>query len=184
MVKNNYFAPWDFKYTVSEYEELYKGNEQHDSYEFLNKVLDFLHEDLNRVKNRTKIILEDSQGKPEKVVALEQWKLHTRQNDSIIVDLFYGQIRTKTKWKVWNHVSLKFDPFSSLSLPFPFENEDLIEFSMIYHPYNYEKEGAVTTYKVKWSPKLTLKGLTDELKNIMGEDIDPEYFVKDDKEMS
>ena len=97
MVENNYFAPWDFKYCISEYEEMYQGSEQHDSYEFLNKVLDFLHEDLNRVKVRPRVTLKDSKGKSEKVIAKEQWDLHTLHNSSIIVDLFYGQTRAKTK---------------------------------------------------------------------------------------
>ena len=46
------------------------------------------------------------------------------RNDSFIQDLFYGRFRSMTTCPTCKHVSLKFEPFSMLSLPIPSSNKD------------------------------------------------------------
>ena len=58
---------------------------------------------------------------PIVVVAREHWENHLARNRSVVVDLFYGQLKSKVTCKVCGHESVKFDPFSSLSLPLPVE---------------------------------------------------------------
>lgn len=43
------------------------GYQQHDSQELLSFLLDGLHEDLNRVKNKEYIELRDADGRPDQV---------------------------------------------------------------------------------------------------------------------
>lgn len=43
------------------------GYQQHDSQELLSFLLDGLHEDLNRVKNKEYIELRDGDGRPDQV---------------------------------------------------------------------------------------------------------------------
>lgn len=56
--------------------------------ELLAFLLDGLHEDLNRVKNKPYIEEPDSDGRPDEVVAAEAWRNFKARNDSYIVDHF------------------------------------------------------------------------------------------------
>ena len=40
------FSPYNFKKSVGKQWDIYKGYDQHDSHEFLNCLLDIMHEDL------------------------------------------------------------------------------------------------------------------------------------------
>ena len=48
-----------------------------------------------RVKEKAYRELNDSDGRPDEVVASEAWNYHLSRNQSIIVDLFHGQVGTK-----------------------------------------------------------------------------------------
>ena len=48
------------------------GYQQHDSQELLSFLLDGLHEDLNRVKNKEYIELRDAEGRPDQVSCPEE----------------------------------------------------------------------------------------------------------------
>ena len=57
-------------------------------------MLDILHEDLNRIKKKPYVEMKDSDGRPDEVVAKEFWDGFRARNDSIIVDLMYGQYKS------------------------------------------------------------------------------------------
>lgn len=61
----------------------------------LEWLLDALHEDLNRVTDKPYRELKDSDGRADCEVAAEAWAHHLERNRSIIVDLFYGQLKSK-----------------------------------------------------------------------------------------
>ena len=131
------------RWTISRYSQNFSGFQQQDSQELLAFLLDGLHEDLNRVVNKPYDELKDSDGRPDDVVAQEAWENHVRRNKSVIVDLFHGkiillickqtaakiicfvyiffsgQLKSKVTCKVCGHESIKFDPFTFLSLPLP-----------------------------------------------------------------
>lgn len=54
-------------------------------------VIGFAFYDL-RVHDKPYIELKDSAGRPDKEVAQEAWENHRKRNQSIIVDLFQGQV--------------------------------------------------------------------------------------------
>lgn len=85
-------------------------------------MLDGLHEDLNRVMEKPYSELKDSNGRPDSEVAAEAWSQHHARNQSIVIDLFYGQLKSKVSCLTCGHDSVRFDPFSLLSLPLPVEN--------------------------------------------------------------
>lgn len=58
------------------------------SQELLAFLLDGLHEDLNRVKNKPYIEYPDSNGRPDEEIAAEAWKNYRARNDSFIADHF------------------------------------------------------------------------------------------------
>jgi ubiquitin C-terminal hydrolase len=62
----------------------FAGLAQHDSAEFLNYVLDMVHEDLNRVTQRVYVEIPDPGARPDAEVADELWQLHTKRNDSVV----------------------------------------------------------------------------------------------------
>ena len=49
--------------------------------------------------------------------AAESWRRYLRIDDSRIVDLFVGQLKSTLKCSVCGHKSVTFDPFWDLSLP-------------------------------------------------------------------
>ncbi|KAL5744951.1 hypothetical protein ACOSP7_026097 [Xanthoceras sorbifolium] len=110
-------APRPFKTKLARFAPQFSGYNQHDSQELLAFLLDGLHEDLNRVKQKPYIKSRDADGRPDEEVADEYWANHIARNDSIIVDVCQGQYKSTLVCPVCNKVSVTFDPFMYLSLP-------------------------------------------------------------------
>lgn len=53
---------------VGRFAPQFSGYQQHDSQELLTFLLDGLHEDLNRIKKKPYIELQDASGRPDKVL--------------------------------------------------------------------------------------------------------------------
>ncbi|KAK3792374.1 hypothetical protein RRG08_045918 [Elysia crispata] len=115
-------APLKLRWTIGKYAPRFNGFQQHDSQELLSFLLDGLHEDLNRVHNKPYVELKDSDGRPDRVVAREAWENHLLRNQSIVVDLFHGILKSQVRCKECEHVSVRFDPYSHLSLPLPMDS--------------------------------------------------------------
>ena len=128
--------PAHFKSTLSRHCEVFAGYSQHDAQELLLFLLDALHEDLNRVERKPYVENFDFDGryisydsdikelppkKPlpasERVAAERQWVGHLRRNQSVIVDLFQGQLRSELQCQSCGHRSVKFEAFMNLELP-------------------------------------------------------------------
>ena len=54
-----------------------------------------------RVHDKPYIELKDSAGRPDKEVAQEAWENHRKRNQSIIVDLFQGQVNDAFTLILW-----------------------------------------------------------------------------------
>ncbi|KAK7278307.1 hypothetical protein RJT34_23333 [Clitoria ternatea] len=112
-------APRPFKSKLARFAPQFSGYNQHDSQELLAFLLDGLHEDLNRVKQKPYIEMKDSDGRPDEEVASECWRNHMARNDSLIVDVCQGQYKSTLVCPVCGKISITFDPFMYLSLPLP-----------------------------------------------------------------
>ncbi|MEQ2171342.1 hypothetical protein GOODEAATRI_009661, partial [Goodea atripinnis] len=138
---------------VGHFASQFLGYQQHDSQELLSFLLDGLHEDLNRVKNKEYIELRDAEGRPDQVsvtdgtsssdissltsrkltlsppqeVAEEAWRNHRRRNDSVIVDTFHGLFKSTLVCPECHKVSVTFDPFCYLSVPLPVSKDRVME---------------------------------------------------------
>jgi ubiquitin carboxyl-terminal hydrolase 2/21 len=109
-----------FKDQIQRFAPRFMGYSQQDAQEFLRYLLEGLHEDVNRVTSKPKPILtdiDDSLSDPQK--AAESWKRYLRYDDSKIVDIFVGQLKSTLKCTTCGHCSVTFDPFWDLSLPIP-----------------------------------------------------------------
>ncbi|KAL7032777.1 hypothetical protein ACKWTF_007398 [Chironomus riparius] len=120
-------APIKFRFSVSKFAPQFTNGMQHDSQELLAWLLDTLHEDLNRVTEKPYIEIKDSNGRSDQLVAKEAYDAFLKRNNSVIVDLFYGQMKSKVACLTCNTESVRFEPFSLLSLPLPLENFVLCE---------------------------------------------------------
>ncbi|CAL9751500.1 unnamed protein product [Musa acuminata subsp. burmannicoides] len=112
-------APRAFKAKLAQFAPQFSGYNQHDSQELLSFLLDGLHEDLNRVKNKPYIKAKDADNCPDEEFAEECWKNYKARNDSIIVDICQGQYKSTLVCPVCSKISVTFDPFMYLSLPLP-----------------------------------------------------------------
>tara|TARA_R110002050_G_scaffold147102_1_gene272745 strand:- start:1884 stop:2171 length:288 start_codon:yes stop_codon:yes gene_type:complete len=52
-------------------------------------------------------------------VAKDAWEGHHLRNDSVVVDLFQGQMKSTLICPVCNKIRITFDPYMTLSLPLP-----------------------------------------------------------------
>lgn len=115
------YAPRMIKQAISEKRDEFYGYQQHDSQELLAYLLDGLHEDLNLITKKPyyEEKLQGGVDKSDVEVAEASWKRHKEINNSIIVDLFQGQYRSRLQCPQCKKVSITFDPFMYLSIPIP-----------------------------------------------------------------
>lgn len=64
-------------------------------------------------------------------VAKESWDNYLKRNDSVIVDIFHGLLKSTLICPMCHKVSVTFDPFCYLSLPLPFKKERQIEVFLV-----------------------------------------------------
>ncbi|KAG1650458.1 Ubiquitin carboxyl-terminal hydrolase 19 [Nymphon striatum] len=117
------YSPAKLKNLISQKASQFTGYAQHDAQEFMAFLLDGLHEvamtDLNRVKEKPYIENVDSDDQDDEFLANESWDRYKMRNDSVIVDLFQGQYKSKLVCPVCDKISITFDPFLYLSVPLP-----------------------------------------------------------------
>jgi len=132
------YSPWALKQGISEFQSMFSGYQQHDSQELLAFLIDGIHEDLNRVRDKPFTETIESENEPDYEVAMKSWQNHLKRNQSVIVDLFHGQFKSQITCPTCNRVSITFDPFNSVSLPIPVKKEKEIDFFFI-HANNKQK---------------------------------------------
>lgn len=116
-------APRLLKKTVAAFAPQFNNLYQHDSHEFCSYLMDGIHEDLNRVREKPYVEELEGFGMPDKVAAIESWKKHLLRHDSIIVDHCQGMHRSHVTCPICGRESIKFDVYSSISLPLASEKE-------------------------------------------------------------
>lgn len=112
--------PWEFRQIFVGFVKQFAGFSQHDSQEMLTFMLDALHEDLNRVKDKPYFELNEKQNSESEAQASSRWwQSHLSRENSIIVDLFHGQFKSKVTCPECQRISITYDPFMYLGLPIP-----------------------------------------------------------------
>jgi ubiquitin carboxyl-terminal hydrolase 4/11/15 len=99
---NSYYGnsvnPREFKHVIGKFAPSFAGYGQQDTQELLAFLLDGLHEDLNRIQKKPYIEKPDWKdgGTDDDLARMgkECWEGYKKRNDSIIVDLFQGQLKS------------------------------------------------------------------------------------------
>ncbi|XP_062454138.1 ubiquitin carboxyl-terminal hydrolase 21 isoform X3 [Rhea pennata] len=120
--------PGRFKAIFQKYVPSFTGYSQQDAQEFLKFFMDRLHVEINRKGRKTPSILsdtkrpsvlEDSDLLSDDERANQMWKRYLEREDSKIVDLFVGQLKSCLKCQACGYRSTTFEVFCDLSLPIP-----------------------------------------------------------------
>ncbi|VDL42470.1 unnamed protein product [Hymenolepis diminuta] len=110
---------------------------QQDAQEFLTIFLDSLNEELRRKPQPEENGLSKSfdnhvsKKRHELFSASRIWDTFCADNDSPVVKMFYGLCESKCKFDGCSHSSSAFDPFSSLTLPLPFNTIESITLTVV-----------------------------------------------------
>lgn len=97
----------------------FAGYEQHDAQEFLRFLVDKLHADVNRVYTKPKNLPVIDDKLSDNLLATEHWKRYLLSENSYILDLFGGQLKSTLQCLVCGNKSVTFEIFWDLSLPLP-----------------------------------------------------------------
>ena len=134
--------PSDFKKIFGSKIKRFSGFSQQDSNEFIDLFLDILNEDLkSENKNNYIELKEKGENETDEECSKRFWKYYLERNDSIITDLFCGQLKCTITCPKCGLVNITFDPFYTLNLNIPekksknhYYNEYLSEFQLFYIP--------------------------------------------------
>lgn len=113
-------SPHSFKTQIQRFAPRFMGYNQQDAQEFLRFLLEGLHDDLNQVNSKPKYKpceFDDSLSHHQN--AEKSWKSYLSRDNSLMTDLFVGQLKSMLKCCSCGYTSVTFDPFWDLSLPIP-----------------------------------------------------------------
>ncbi|OHT11697.1 Clan CA, family C19, ubiquitin hydrolase-like cysteine peptidase [Tritrichomonas foetus] len=131
-------APHDLKMTIGQFAPQFSGYGQQDSHELITFLLDGLHEDLNRCKEKPIIDSVFGDGTNDKEISVQSWDNFKKRNDSVIVDTFYGQYRSELFCPECNSTTVVFDPYVAVSLPI--SKQSSISRTLIFIPFDFTQE--------------------------------------------
>lgn len=111
-------SPSLFLKKISKYDSRWGEGRQQDSQEFLHSVLESLQVELNRVTSKPAYKQLEGKGTEEQQAA--EAEAYARSwHDSIIDDIFGGQLQSTIDCQVCHHRSHCFEPFLDLMIPLP-----------------------------------------------------------------
>ena len=131
---NSAVYPRQFKTTLGQYASQFVGYDQHDSHELAAYLLDSLHEDTNRVLKKP--FVEKPEKKDDETddqAALRAWEAHLQRENSRIVEIFFGQFKTRVQCPhaQCGKVSTTYDPCMYLPVPIPGASDRTIEVTFV-----------------------------------------------------
>ena len=118
--------PLQFKQAFGKFYQAFNDFRQQDSQEFISYLLDILHEDLNKVKDKPYIQEKDlSNDLTDEEIFKIKKDIYMCRNQSFIADLIYGFYKSTVFCPNENckNISKSFEPFSNISLSLVNETE-------------------------------------------------------------
>ncbi|XP_018424613.1 PREDICTED: ubiquitin carboxyl-terminal hydrolase 2 isoform X2 [Nanorana parkeri] len=114
---NEVVSPMEFKSQIQRYAPRFMGYNQQDAQEFLRFLLDGLHNEVNRVTVKPKPNTQELDHLTDSQKGRQMWKRYLDREDSRIVELFVGQLKSSLTCSECGYCSTVYDPFWDLSLP-------------------------------------------------------------------
>lgn len=120
--------PSRLRAVFQKYVPSFNGYSQQDAQEFLKFFMDRIHMEINRKCRKTPSILSDAKRptslEPQDSLNDDEranlmWKRYLEREDSKVVDLFVGQLKSCLKCQSCGYRSPTFEVFCDLSLPIP-----------------------------------------------------------------
>lgn len=149
--------PLKLKESIDNFTNQFKGTQQQDAHELVTFLLDGIHEDLNNNQNlnanynsaifyyKNRILsshlsmLSNSGISPDEIAsANEIWENHKSKNNSIIVDMFQGLLRSQIVCPYCHETTVVFDPYMTLSLPLARQHAQTT--TVIFVPFDFKKQ--------------------------------------------
>ncbi|GAB5371425.1 hypothetical protein AAMO2058_001578800 [Amorphochlora amoebiformis] len=167
-------APRGIKSVMARKNPQFEGYQQQDSQELLMTLLDGLHEDLNRVKEKKYVTIPDSNNRPDIEVAREHILCYLQRNRSTVVDLFHGVTKSTLNWpRAPKADNRKFESFNMLSLPVPPESDVRLTISLAFA--NPDLAPMKVSMNLPYSA--TLKAVKDKLLEMKDIQIEPQRLA-------
>lgn len=122
--KKHATKPDGFKREIGKGNKMFDNTEQQDAGEFLQFLLDAIHEDLNlSSRNKHVHVSEEDEANrerlPIRLASTIEWERYLQTDYSIIVDTFSGQYASRLECDSCHCTSTTFIPFNMLSIPIP-----------------------------------------------------------------
>ena len=119
--ESNFVIPNQLRELICSKYSNFRGYEQQDTQEFMSSLLSLIHEDLNRVQKKPfyEDSLECQNDTIEECfkVADKSWQRFLSRENSVIVDNFYGQFKSKLTCPECQRSSITFEPFNNILVP-------------------------------------------------------------------
>ena len=101
----------------------FNNNHQQDAMEFISILLNYFHEDLNRIHEKPYIEMNSQQENELDIQASERFNnYYLQRENSIIIDLFNGQFQNIIKCTECFIENKTYEPFNNITLPIPEEH--------------------------------------------------------------
>ncbi|EAY23747.1 Clan CA, family C19, ubiquitin hydrolase-like cysteine peptidase [Trichomonas vaginalis G3] len=149
------YTPSEVRKAIIKHAPNFDGYSQQDAHEVLLFILDGIHEDLNRITKKPQVDVVEGDGTNDNETAIKAWHAYKQRNDSIIVDLFHGQLRSHLKCPNCQADTVAFDPFVSLSVPVP--QKKILSPAFIFCPADPTQPRKIMQFNIdmSWSPLQT-----------------------------
>ena len=159
-------APRDLKHVIGQFAPQFSGWGQQDSHELVTFMLDGIHEDLNRCREKPYVEAILGDGKDNAATAADAWKRHLARNDSIIVDKIHGQFVSNIECPNCDAVTVVFDPY--MSLPIPINKPHTMKVPVVFVPYDFAEKGAALRIEVPSNSVPDETSFGEEIAKIIG----------------
>jgi ubiquitin C-terminal hydrolase len=140
-------VPKQLKEIIEKFNSQFEGTGQQDAHDFLNYLIDILHEEINFKSEKEFIenpfeynsnFLDFNNSDNIPVLSLEYWANNLRRNCSYIHSLFLGQLKSSLTCQRCNYEKITYETFTSISLPIPQGEKIILEVILFRLPFTFK----------------------------------------------